>query len=158
MHHHIGNAARSLVGGKGIGQLGVHHRKDRAKQLRSAQAQFMQTIQFRNHCVSRAFTSCCRDGEYHTYLQGLCNFGFSDVEIPKITIIGNSGGNGFCRVYNGASPYGKHKVHSLATCQFDALIHFRISGIGLHASQLYVFHTGGFQGILHALQQTAAYN
>ena len=63
------------------------------------------------------------------------NFGFSSEEIPEISVVRNSGCNGFRRINHRATTNGEHHVYVFFPAEVDSFIHFRVYRVRLYTTQ-----------------------
>lgn len=76
-------------------------------------------------------------------------------KIPKVAVVGHTGGYGLGGVDNGAAAYGNQTVDMCGASATYAFHNEGVDRIGSHASKFYKINSYGAQRILHAVDKTA---
>ena len=154
MHHNVRRAAGRLVGGQGVGQLGVHHRELAPAQV--AVVPPLDAALLLGDNAGIAHLAACRgDGQHRA--QGGAGLGgvLPVVQVPHVKVVGQAVANGLGGVDHAAAAHRQQEVHALLLAQFNALVHQREPGIGLHPAQRHVGDARRVQRGVHPVQQAA---
>ncbi len=156
MHHNIHRAAGNLIGRQRIGQLRIHHGKDRTVQRR-AQAPLYAALHIRQHGRIAHLAARGRNRQNHADRQRLCQLRLPQPELPDIDIrIRRPVGNGLRRVNHAAAADRQNKIRFPGQRLLHALPGKFQMGIRVHAAQRIVLQAGLLKLAADLFQQPAA--
>ena len=153
VRHHVDDAACRLICREGERLFGVDYGESRFENAVCAQTQFLEGVAFGDDGVARAFTAGAGDGEHHADGQRVGDGLFADEEVPEITVVTCSGGNGFGRVDDRTASDGDESVDALVAGEANSFINKRVGGIGLDAAEFDIFYAYCLERILDSSQK-----
>ena len=122
VHHDIGAAASGLVSGDRVGELGVHEGEHGAAEIGVA-SEFVVGCDL-VACDDAGVAHLASGGgqcENHTHRGTCLRYGLSAVEVPDISVIGDTVGNALGAVDHRAAADRKNEIHILFPADFDSL-------------------------------------
>ena len=133
MHHDIGGTAGCLERWQRIGAFWVHHGELTTYEV-TVHAAFQVLLIVTDHTAVAHLTAC--SGQCHYGTDGIASLRHCRPleEVPYVTVVGQSVGDGFRRVDDTAATHGEHEVNTLLTAQFNTFSYQGDTWVGHYAA------------------------
>ena len=150
--HGMGNgvkgAGQGMIHGNRNGELGVHHRKHRTRQIGITAALESLGDTGDHRAVARLATGA-GNGEHCAHLQAGDRIGLAQVEIHEVAVVDHAVADGLGRVNDAAAADAQDKRNVILPADVNAFIDQVVSGVGFDAAQLPPGYARLFQGGSH---------
>ena len=124
VHHNIGSSCCRLVWRQCVCAFRIHNGELTTTQV-VVEASLVLVFVASNHATVTHLTTSSGNGKDCSYWQTILWHRLTVPEVPRVTVVRNSVGYGFCRVYNTTTTYGKDEVYLLLTTQRYAILYQR---------------------------------
>jgi hypothetical protein len=144
MRQNIRDTAACLIRRQRVGKFRVHDGKRRIDQI-AVQSPFQLALFLCDNAAGTGFASGRGYSQYHA--NGERRFGAlcARIEIPDVSIIRNTHGDGFSGVYRTSAADCENQIDIVLAADLDAFVYEREPGIRLHPAELDIFDAGPFQ-------------
>ena len=145
VHHDIGDAAGSLIFTDGIGQLGVHQRKQRTVMI-AAKPAFEPAVLIGDDAGIAHLTSRRRNGQYCADRQRFFQHTFAGRELPRVAVVGSTCRSRFGGIQHRTAADCQNHLDSFVNAQLCSLTGKGNLRVGFYAAQFDKFNVVFLQG------------
>src|SRR5574344_1946930 len=156
MRHHIRDAACRLVLRKRVGELRIEYRK-RGAQTFPGRGTLEKRAFLGDDRVAGSFGTGRGNGEDDAYRKRFPRHAPAFMEIPEVSVIDRSHGDGLRRVDHGAAAHRENEIDALFSAEVYAFVYRPASGIRTDTAEVDEADACGFERSAHAGQKPASF-
>ena len=155
VHHDVGSTGCRLIGRQRISALGIHDGELTATEV-AVDAPLDEPVVFRDDTTRRHLGTGGGNRQHDANRQALLGCRLSFPEVPHVTLVGYTIGDGLCRVDDTAATDGEDKVYLFTAAETDSLFHFREQRVGHYPTQPHKGDACLVQHLFHFVEKPIA--